>query len=43
VGDDEDGPGGDLAVPKRAGSQDWSFPYDDTWGEGVVVGFFKYF
>ncbi|KAJ7259899.1 peptidase S8/S53 domain-containing protein [Mycena rebaudengoi] len=37
VGDDEDGPGGDLAVPKRAGLQDWSFPYDDTWGEGVVV------
>jgi len=26
-----------VKLPARAGSQDWSFPYDDTWGEGVIV------
>jgi hypothetical protein len=26
-----------VQLPTRAGSQDWSFPYDDTWGEGVIV------
>ncbi|KAJ7271272.1 peptidase S8/S53 domain-containing protein [Mycena rebaudengoi] len=39
VGTDDNGPGGDLdvPVPQRAASLDWSFPYDDSWGEGVVV------
>ncbi|KAJ6605320.1 peptidase S8/S53 domain-containing protein, partial [Mycena vulgaris] len=34
MGTDEDGPD---EYPSRAGSQDWSFPYDDTWGDGVIV------
>ncbi|KAJ7282381.1 peptidase S8/S53 domain-containing protein [Mycena rebaudengoi] len=34
VGDDEDGPD---EIPKRAASLDWKFPYDDSWGEGVIM------
>ncbi|KAJ7235682.1 peptidase S8/S53 domain-containing protein [Mycena rebaudengoi] len=34
MGNDKDGPDG---FPKRAGTQDWKFPYDDSWGEGVLV------
>ncbi|KAJ7213612.1 peptidase S8/S53 domain-containing protein [Mycena pura] len=34
MGTDENGPEG---LPTRAASQDWSFPFDDTWGEGVIV------
>ncbi|KAJ7214308.1 peptidase S8/S53 domain-containing protein [Mycena rebaudengoi] len=39
VGTDDDGPAGStgIEVPKRAASLDWSFPYDDSWGENVVV------
>ncbi|KAJ7251949.1 peptidase S8/S53 domain-containing protein [Mycena rebaudengoi] len=39
VGTDSDGDDSDgfPLPPKRARSQDWNFPYDDTWGQDVVV------
>jgi hypothetical protein len=42
VGTDSDGDDSDgfPLPPKRARSQDWNFPYDDTWGQDVVVSFF---